>query len=233
MVERKYSPFTLFEKFDGLIQPYPDPGWFRNYFLQASETERLGIVRLWITEGILYAFRNNPLLYEKSREFIAKNISVYSKGVTLVGSGRIGYSLKKKVWGKVFANDSDLDFVIVSNDLFARLVTDFQKWASDFAGKRLPPRDIAQTTAWISAIKNVNQNIPKGYINTRHLFNHRYYPAIKKCNETMDSLKQILAITDSAPKITYTSVRIYADWGACVRQLCNNFYTALDLWGRK
>lgn len=225
------TPFIITEGSDSLSQ-YPDPEVFKIFLLKATHNERYGIVRLWITEGIPYAFKGNPIMYEHFRDFIAANVYVHSKDVTLVGSGRIGYSLKKKVWGKKFNKTSDLDFSIISNDLFTRLVKDYQKWVADFRTRKILPLHAEQATRWLNAIEEVDKNIPKGYINTRHLFNHGNYPTIKSCNVTMGKLKDRISYTLNAPQISDTSVRVYANWSSCVNQLRGNFYTALDLWGK-
>src|SRR3989338_4203942 len=135
-------PFTLSQNSDKLTDLYLDSVLLKDFFVKAKESERLGIIRLWITEGIPYAFKDNPLLYEEIRTFIAKRVNVHTKEVTLVGSGRTGYSLKKKEWGRKFTPpNSDLDFTIISNDLYKKLVADFQKWVNDFHTRKIKPLD--------------------------------------------------------------------------------------------
>jgi len=133
-------PFSLSIGSQNLKGIYPTSQEIKDVFTNASEAERYGIIRLWITEGIPYAFRDQPLIYEEIREFIAKGVNIHSKEVTLVGSGRIGYSLKKKVWGKTFTDSSDLDFTIISNELYSKLVFDFKKWVGDIESKKIKPK---------------------------------------------------------------------------------------------
>ncbi|GEM_PF-812564 len=226
------SPFTLSQDSDKLTALYLDAVLLKDFFVKAKGSERLGIIRLWITEGIPYAFRDNPLLYEAARTFIARQVNVHTKEVTIVGSGRIGYSLKKKEWGRKFTPlYSDLDFTIISNDLYKNLVNDFQKWVGDIHTRKTRPENISQMDGWLKAIKTVNNNIPKGYINTKQLYSNKEgnYPTVKKCNSTMWMLNKILAQTASAPQISGVSIRVYSDWRACVRQLQNNFEDAL-IW---
>lgn len=220
-------PFTLTKDSEKLIALYPDSNLLKEFFIKATDSERFGIIRLWITEGIPYAFRDNPLLYEEIRSFIAKGVNAHTKEVTLVGSGRIGYSLKKKVWGKKFTSASDLDFTIISNDLYGNLVKDYQAWVNDFRTKQIIPSNPQQTKNWLDAITTVNENIPNGFINTKHLFSNIKYPTIKKCNYTMGMLQDKLKTTASAPKISDVSIRVYSDWKACVTQLQKNFKVAL------
>jgi hypothetical protein len=222
-------PFVLTKELEKLTESYPDPSVLKNSFIKATNNERFGIIRLWVTEGIPFAFKNDPLLYEEIRSFIARGISVNTKEITLVGSARIGYSLKKKVWGKKFHDRSDLDFTVVSNDLFSKLVKDYQNWVNDFRTGKTIPKSKFQTKIWLNAIENVNKNIPNGYINTNNLFVNNKYPAIKKCNITMKNLQERLSKTPKCPKVSSTSIRVYSNWESCINQLRNNFNIAL-IW---
>jgi hypothetical protein len=223
-------PFIITQGSEQLIESYPDPNLIKNIFSRANAKERLGILRLWMTEGIPYAFKDLPLLYEETREFIARDLRVNSKEITIVGSGRIGYSLKKKVWGKTFSANSDLDFTIVSNDLFTKLVIDYQLWVSEIRAKKIIPRDATQMKNWLASIGTLDRNIPNGYINTNDIFSHQNYPTVKRCYTSMIVLRDVLKLTPHAPQISKTSVRVYSSWNSCIRQLEINFKTALELW---
>lgn len=223
-------PFVLNEHSELLKGVYPNSEEIKNVFTKASQSERLGIIRLWITEGIPFAFKEKPLLYEEMRVFISKGVNVNPKEITLVGSARIGYSLKKKVWGKAFTCRSDLDFTIVSGALYKKLVADFQKWTGDFSTGKIIPKSKSQTENWLKSIFTVNQNIPKGFINTKDLFSHYHYATVKNCYRTMTQLKERLEITNNSPSIADASIRVYSDWTACTKQIEINFKTALGLW---
>jgi hypothetical protein len=223
-------PFILSDHTALLKNVYPNAEDIKNVFTKSNESERHGIIRLWITEGIPFAFKDNPLLYEEMRAFIARGVNVNPKEITLVGSARIGYSLKKKVWGKDFTNKSDLDFTIISNDLFKNLISDFQKWAGDITSRKILPKTKEQNQNWLNSIVTINENIPKGYINTKNLFSHPNYPTVKNCYRTMTKLKERLEVTENSPSISDASIRVYSNWKTCTRQLEINFKTALDLW---
>lgn len=223
-------PFTLSQGPDILKSIYPSSEQIKNGFIHASETERYGIIRLWMTEGIPFAFKDHPLIYEEVREFISKGVKVHPKEITLVGSARIGYSLKPNVWGRKFTKKSDMDFTIISNVLFTRLVKDFQKWAGDIESKKILPRSPYQLQDWLESIMTVNMNISKGYIYTKNLFPHNNYPAVVQSYHTMFRLKKILSITPDSPEISDVSIRVYSSWYNCIRQIQINFKSALDLW---
>lgn len=222
-------PFTLSPRSQNLKGLYPTSQEIKDVFSSASEAERYGIIRLWITEGIPYAFRDEPLIYEEIREFISKGVNVHSKEITLVGSGRIGYSLKKNVWGKAFTNSSDLDFTIISNELYSKLVIDFKKWVGDIESKKLKPKTENELKGWLGSIEVVDRNIPQGFIYTKNLLPYSNYPTVRKCYGTMNKLQERLSKTKNAPKISDASIRVYSDWKSCVRRLQINFKKALDL----
>lgn len=222
-------PFLVKESSKHLVKAYPDSEQIKDVFTKASENERHGIVRLWITEGIPYAFKDNPLLYEEIRAFIANGVKVHPKEVTLVGSARIGYSLKPQVWGRTFTEASDLDFAIISNDLYIRLVNDFQKWVGDIETKKISARNPNQLKSWLGSILTVNLNISKGYIYTKNLFPHNYYPTVAHSYYSMGKLKERLSVTPNCPDISDLSIRIYSSWNSCIRQIKINLKSSLNL----
>jgi hypothetical protein len=223
-------PFTIKESSKQLVEIYPPSDKVKDVFSNATENERYGIIRLWITEGIPYAFKENPLLYEEIRTFVAKGVKVHPKEVTLVGSARIGYSLKPKVWGRNFTKDSDLDFTIISNELYTRLVKDFQKWVGDIESRRIIPRTPNQLKSWLGSIETLNLNINKGFIYTKNLFPHRSYPTVAQSYSTMNNLKDRLSATPNCPKLSDLSIRIYSSWNTCIRQIQINLKSSLNLW---
>ena len=56
--------------------------------------------------------------YQKAQEQIGKAFNTKPNDIVLVGSGRFGYSLAPYKFGRPFDLRSDLDFVMVSPDLF-------------------------------------------------------------------------------------------------------------------
>ncbi len=224
------NPFQLSTHCKDFRAQYPDPTELKNIFINTSNAERLGIIRLWITEGIPYAFKDYPLLYEEAREFIARRIKVETKEVSLVGSARIGYSLSKGKWGKPFNANSDLDFTIVANSLYVSIVKDFQNWVRDLEAKKIRPNNERQTVIWLSNIELLDKQIPKGFINTIMIPYHDNYSTVKKCYDTIYVLKKRLGATRMAPRISDASIRVYSSWKSCINQLRINFKSALNLW---
>lgn len=227
------KPFLISDDVKQLRQQYPVAEHIKESYAKASKNERKGIIRLWITEGIPYAFKDNPLLYEEVRSFIASELKINPKEITLVGSGRTGYSLKPKVWGNTFSEKSDLDFTIISNEFYSKLVADYQKWVGDIESKKILPENPYQLKKWLECIITVNSNIPKGYIYTKNLHPHSFYPTVLKSYCTIDNLRRKLLHTHNCPKIYDLSIRIYSSWDNCIKQLHINLNSALNLWDNK
>lgn len=224
------NPFILSPETSNLKELYPDASFLKDIYIKTNSTERLGIIRLWMTEGIPYAFKEHPLLYEEIRDFIAKGINVHTKDITIVGSARIGYSLSKHEWGRPFNSNSDFDFTIVSNDLYKTIVGDFQRWVKDLELRSVLPKNVKQTSVWLNNIKYLNEKIPTGFIQVKLIHYHKNYTTVKKCLDTIWLLRKKLDLTQTAPRVSDASIRVYSSWTACIHQLQINIKSALELW---
>lgn len=92
-----------------------------------------------------FAFRDKRKGYEFLLNHLGKELGVSADSVTLVGSGRIGFSLSPFKFGVPFSKRSDLDIAIVDSRLFdtawldmvglgsnfGRLDQDVQKWVNE------------------------------------------------------------------------------------------------------
>lgn len=223
-------PFILSPDTLNLRELYPESSFLKNIYAKTNTKERLGIIRLWMTEGIPFAFKEHPLLYEEVRDFIAKGVKVHAKDVTIVGSARIGYSLSKDEWGRPFNSNSDFDFTIVSNDLYKTTVNDFQRWVKDIESKIVLPKDVSEMLIWLYNIKYLDKKIPTGFIQIKFIPYHINYPTVKKCYDTIWLLRKKLQVTQTAPRVSDASIRVYSNWKACINQLRINFNSALNLW---
>jgi hypothetical protein len=224
------NPFLISPDAIDFKEFYPNSSLLKTVYLNTNYTERLGIIRLWMTEGIPYAFKSHPLLFEEIRNFIAKLLNVDTKEVSLVGSARIGYSLSKKEWGRPFNSDSDFDFIIVSNTLYGNIVKEFQNWVRDIETRKILPKDLYEMNTWLANIQYLDKQIPKGFIQTRFIPYNINYTTIKKCYDTIWLLKKRFVVTEIVPKVSDASIRVYSNWKSCVKQMHINFNTALDIW---
>ena len=83
---------------------------------------------------------------------------------------------------------------------------------------------------WLSNIKYLDQQIPKGFIQTKLIPNNINYKTIKKCYDIIYFLKKKFSITEEVPKVSDASIRVYSSWKSCIKQMHINFNTALDIW---
>ncbi len=77
------------------------------------------IVRRYIThDSKPFYFEADEDRYFSLKNIIADHFKVYPDHVKLVGSAKLGFSLKPKRLWKAMADDSDIDVVIISEQLF-------------------------------------------------------------------------------------------------------------------
>lgn len=202
-----------------LLDTYPDAKSLINAAVNGGEQSKIAIARLWLSEGIPYAFKNRPALYESMRGWLGTRLDVDPKEIHLTGSARIGQSLAPKKLGAVFGVHSDLDLFIVSCNLFERMKTDFNHWSYQFEGGLLLPSNERERTFWEDNNQRGPKLIQRGFLDSNIVPNHAAYPAIKNISQTMWLLKGKLDITENAPRVKSASVRCYKDWSSYVRQI--------------
>ena len=113
--------------------------------------ERSVVARLWISEGISFAFRECPALYEEVRTWLAKRLGLDSKEISTGGSGRLGYSLAPTRWGEAYSpQSSDLDVFAVSEQLFDGLRGDFKHWSDDYDNGAIVPGSEKERRCWLA-----------------------------------------------------------------------------------
>ena len=120
-------------------------------------------MRLWLTEGIPFAFGNYPVAYEEMRGWLGARLTVCPKQITLLGSGRIGFSLTRARFGRPFGHDSDLDLSIVSDTLFHRFAEAFGRWKQDYSEGAIRPRNDTERTYWNQNLQFGEKNLPLGF----------------------------------------------------------------------
>ena len=110
--------FTATQLALSLIDLYPDSSTLRSALQNMPRPEHEAFLRLWVTEGIPAAFRRTPIHYENLREWLSGRLGVHPKSITVIGSGRIGYSMAAPPeFGKKFTPmESDLDLSLISRE---------------------------------------------------------------------------------------------------------------------
>ncbi|NOR81533.1 MAG: hypothetical protein GQ529_11995 [Methyloprofundus sp.] len=172
-----------------------------------------------MSEGIPYAFKDCPGVYESVRSWLAIRLDINPKEVNITGSARIGQSLAPKKMGKPFGEGSDLDLFIISSELFDKLKIDFNEWSFDYESNKVIASNDREDGFWKNNLHRCPKNISRGFIDSNVIPNHDKYTYAKNIAQTMYLLKEKLDVTNSAPKVCHASVRCYRSWDSYVRQV--------------
>ena len=76
------------------------------------------LAKVFLLEGTPYVFASSPMKYVIFREQVAERFSVGSQDVCVVGSAKLGFSPSPNKFGKQFKEESDVDVVVISEELF-------------------------------------------------------------------------------------------------------------------
>ena len=76
------------------------------------------IAKVFLLEGTPFVFASSPMKYVIFREQVAERFSVGSQDVCIVGSAKLGFSPSPVKFGKQFKEESDVDVVVISEELF-------------------------------------------------------------------------------------------------------------------
>ena len=215
------EPFKINEALAALKDAYPDP----SLLLKATKEgrrSRESITRLWMSEGIPFAFRECPALYEEIRCWLGWQLGVSPKYISMTGSARLGISLAPKKFGKEFSSKSDLDLFVVCKKLFASATKDFQSWQQDYNKGRVTPKTDNERAYWDQNLTVCPNNIGKGFIDTNKIPNREQYSTASKISQRMWALTKKLKITPGAPTPERASIRCYRDWDSAVDQISLN-----------
>ena len=222
------EPFRIPEPLRNLTYPYPDPSLVLDAASQGGEPARIALAQLWLSEGLPYAFRECPAVYEAVRSWLSIMLGVHAKGIGIVGSARLGASLAPNKLGRKFSNTSDLDLFIVSKDLFEKLREEFCQWSRAFESGEVTARSTTEEKYWPENNKRVPKNITGGFLDSKFIPNHESYPVTESIAESMFLLTKKLKDTSNAPKPSKASVRCYKSWDSFVRQNSLNLRAGAD-----
>jgi hypothetical protein len=222
------QPFEVQESLQKLLAPYPSPEEFRAALVDVSKRSREHVVRLWLTEGTPFAFRDCPGAYEELRRWLAIRLEVCPKEITVVGSARIGFSMGGGTnFGRPFGGNSDLDVVVVSQRLFAAVTETFSNWKHDYTSGVVRPQNDRERYFWPENLKFGERNLPWGFFDVSKLPTLHRYPLVKNIQNTMWALREKLKVTPKVPLPQRASIRVYATWRDLVARVSFNLRAAL------
>jgi len=210
-----------------LTGPYPEAELLIEVAKAAHRRDHHSIARLWLTEGIPFAFRDAPALHEAARAWFARCLGVHPKEVTLIGSARIGFSLARNTLGKPYGEHSDLDFSAISSGLFHEVRRTFEAWAHDYTHRVVVPRNNPERGYWESNLDFGYTNIPKGFMDPNKIPLWKRYPVAQNIAQCCWGMRRKLSRMRGAPIVPRVSVRVYRDWAAFIDQLVVNLRYAV------
>ena len=179
---------------------------------RGGKEARITLAQLWLTEGIPFAFRECPAVYESIRIWLGRELRVHAKQIGLTGSGRLGESLNPQKFGQPFDKKSDLDFYIVSDELFSAYRREFFIWCEDYASGKITPNNDRERSYWKDNERNVPRNVNLGFIDVKKIPARDRYDTAQKTLNLMYRLTRKLSETSHSPSPSRASIRCYENW---------------------
>ena len=206
-----------------LTEVYPSVGVLLEAAKAGDRDVRDAISRLWLSEGIPFAFKARPGIYEALRTWLARNLNIHAKEITLIGSGRLGFSLSPdQNIGRQFGPQSDLDMTVISPSLFQRLRDAFSRWEQDYTQGTVHPRHERERMWWDENLSYCPRNLERGFIDPHKIPILSRYPEAQTVANVLWRVHEKLKSTPEAPNVRKVSLRVYRDWDSFVRQMAKN-----------
>lgn len=217
----------------GMTSSYPDPNLWKD---QEGPAKRdvFRFTRLWLCEGIPFAFRNDAAAYELARERFGKILEEHPRNLSMTGSGRLGYSLAGTKFGAAYdPNRSDVDLFLVSKTWFDKLKGDAELFISRFSAGLAVARNENEAKFWPENVKRLEQGIKRGHINQHFIPNVSRYEAAQSCYRACRAFQVTLAEQMEATEPRKVSVRIYQNWARAESQIGGSLLYALKETGHE
>lgn len=195
--------------------PYPSSPCVWNILLYP--TARQSFIRLWLTEGVPQLFSQSPELYDGLRVWLGKKIGVYPRDIIVVGSAKLGYSLRG-CFGKPFNEKSDLDINVVSSCLFEMSRIDFFAFKEDYENNKIIPKGPKQRKNWKDNSKRGIKNLNCGFLDVALLIPSmaESYPTAYKIANAQSCLSIIFF--GNKFRNSKVHIRVYRDWESLIKQ---------------
>lgn len=216
------KPFEISPALACITGTYPDFNSVKALFEDAVQHQNFMFIRLWLAEGIPYAFKECPSIYQISREWLAKRLGVESHQISIVGSGRLGYSLNPKNLERSFYEKSDLDYVVISDSLFNKCADASLQFVTDFESGKIIASSRGEIKWWPQDVEYIKRNTPKGFISHGKVPNLSRYEATRYLEDQFSLLSLILRGTEGCPNFTKASFRLYKSHDSFVRRAAIN-----------
>jgi hypothetical protein len=226
--------FNVSSALSRITNPYPSLDEIAQVVHLDNRDARYALARLWLSEGIPYAFKSNPAIYEALRLWLARNIGVEPKEITLIGSARQGYSLSPDITlGRAFGPQSDLDLSAVSPVLFERIKQAYMRWQDDYTNGSAQPRHEREKHFWDENARTCPVALSHGFIDPHKIPTWSRYPEAQTILSTLWRGLQKLRATNGAPIVRKLSLRVYSNWDSFVRQVAINLEATVSFYRQR
>lgn len=115
------------------------------------------VVNSLLLEGSIFYFKQDHRRYFNFKNKISEKLSIHPNNIEVIGSARLGFRLKSEKLGKPFGADSDIDVVIVSNDLFEKAWSELiyikERWWHDLSPRERTNLRECQEHIWWGYIR--------------------------------------------------------------------------------
>lgn len=216
------EPFRIPNPLRNLKDAHPEAETVITAARTGGNSSRIALARLWLSEGIPYAFAECPAVFEVLRGWLATRLDVDAKEISLTGSARIGSSIAPGKQGAKFSPSSDLDLFVVSGKLFDRLREEFNHWAYEFDGGFVKASSSREHAFWKDNAARGTGLLARGFIDQKMIPNLPNYPLVKNISQGMWLLTEKLRLTEGAPTPKHASIRCYKSWEHAIRQISLN-----------
>ena len=189
---------------------------------RGGKEARIILAQQWMTEGIPFAFAECPAVYGAIRIWLGCELGIHAKQIGLTGSSRHGEALNPQKFGQPFGKESDLDFYIVSNELFSAYRSEFFVWCEDYASGRIVPRNDREGGYWKDNERNVPRNISRGFIDVNKIPARAGYGTTQRTLNLMSQLIRKLSDTPHSPSPCRASIRCYENWTSLIDRVSIN-----------
>lgn len=176
---------------------------FRVLLMERSDQDLVGMCLR--SDVIPYVFDLDEPRWRRFRDNIAQNLGVLSTGIGVVGSARFGFSLKPGNNFRKFEDTSDIDLVVVSEEVFDDL------WSRLLRG--VYPRPPAQIGGWL---RDRQKEVYTGWLTPTairpdlRIYGQRVKPILEISHLWFSALKRASSnIEKSHEKI---NARLYRSW---------------------
>ena len=181
--------------------------------------EKNSLIAHIIVNNTPFVFRDIPLLYEQIIQYLSDLLSIESGSVKLIGSAKTGFSVSPSPnYGKIFTENSDLDFTIINEVVFGALCKEYEAWKAAYIRNDILPRSGKEKKYWDDNIVLLERNIGRGFIDTYKIPNREMCPITKNINNAMYLIPLKLDEYYNI-KVSKASARVYKSYNLFRQQL--------------